>query len=179
MTEKRWTKDTTPYYVFSCPRCNGFLYLKKGNKSKTCTRCGAKILSKTITVRKESVVYGMSNAVLEIKKRQNQIAISQLGGNPDLKAKGQYQKKSSSFLSFKIENNTENEQDLNYSKLKKEIFLHFQSFNVVPAYSIEMICEKFDTLTVKEWIARLLKENIIEASNNNQYSLHFKTISRE
>ena len=85
MESKAWKRDETPYYVFACIKCGRYLYVKTTQKNKKCFSCGR--VHQVIRIKKNAeTVNGITPANNIVKQRQNELAIKELGGNPDLRS---------------------------------------------------------------------------------------------
>ena len=110
MEEATFKKDENPYLIFECTKCKQFMYVKTTQKGKKCLRCG-----RTHTVSKiinsGEIVNGMTTAVEEVKKKQNEFGISALGHTPELRAFGDFKTSGSESKPIRIE---EIEEDPEY-----------------------------------------------------------------
>lgn len=82
MESSKWEKDTSPYIVFTCSKCEQYIYVKSTQKTKKCLRCNRTHQVKNITWG--MIVKGMTAAVNTVKERQNELALKELGELPDL-----------------------------------------------------------------------------------------------
>lgn len=82
MTQSRFKKDQTPYLVFACSKCGQFSYVKPTQKTKKCLRCGR--THQVRTIKNAETVLGMTAALERVKEKQNQLALNELGKEPDL-----------------------------------------------------------------------------------------------
>ena len=136
-----WVKDTTAYVLFKCPKCKQYLYAKTEQKTKKCLRCG--VIHEAIKIIKTGeIVYGLSNAIEMVKKRQHELALKELGNNPEF----------NSFHEFKITNPRgkskesssykEDIDDFNstFITILEEIRRQYSTF---PMYLIELKAEEY------------------------------------
>jgi len=142
MEEAAFKKDETPYLIFECSKCRQFMYVKTTQKGKKCLRCGrTHVVSKIID--SGEIVNGMTAAVEEVKKKQNEFGISELGHGPELRA----------FSDFKVagppsQNKEQKEVDIDseeefseqFTRLLKEIGSTYKTF---PAYVIEVMADNY------------------------------------
>ncbi len=82
---EKWQRDTTAYVIFRCAECGQCMYVKSTQKTKRCLRC-RKTYKVPVILDKMVVeeVNGMTNAVERVKELQHQLALKQLGNEPDL-----------------------------------------------------------------------------------------------
>ncbi|MFX1315416.1 MAG: hypothetical protein ACFE9T_06095 [Promethearchaeota archaeon] len=80
-----WKKDETTYLIFSCTKCKQFSYVKVIQKSKKCLRCGYTTKVSSMLNLGERV-YGLSNAIELVKKRQNDSAKLNFRETPELRS---------------------------------------------------------------------------------------------
>ncbi|MHA1671100.1 MAG: DUF1922 domain-containing protein [Promethearchaeota archaeon] len=173
-------KDLSPYVIFKCPNCHGFLYFKQGKKFKTCTRCNRRFSVKTILANKIMIVKGMTAAVNKVKELQNQRALKELGDAPKLQANNQYQLNKSS--SFFIEN--ENSHDsISFEKkmrksletitkqIKLELWKMFKTHGKLPAHIINLIFQHHDISNRErnKIMSKLISEKILLPQKNNYF----------
>ena len=78
-------KDNTPYVIFKCIRCAQYLYVKASQKTKKCLRCGRNHQVNNI-MKDGKMINGNVNALNYLKKKQNELALIEIGANPDLRA---------------------------------------------------------------------------------------------
>jgi hypothetical protein len=83
MEETAFKRDETPYLVFTCKKCRQYSYVKTTQKTKKCLRCGRTHQVKDILCSGE-LVYGMTEAVNTVKKKQTELAI------PDFRSEGDF-----------------------------------------------------------------------------------------
>ncbi len=84
MEDIAWKKDETPYIIFACNKCQQYTYVKCSQKSKKCVRCGHTQSVSKITDR-SIIVNGISSAVEFVKMKQNELAIKELGSEPEFR----------------------------------------------------------------------------------------------
>ena len=88
METPNWKKDEKPYIVFTCSKCNQYIYVKTTQKIKKCVRCNRTHQVKNISGGE--LVKGISTAVITVKKRQNELAIRELGNDPELRGQNDF-----------------------------------------------------------------------------------------
>ena len=82
MTEKmEFKKDKTPYYVFSCSKCQQYSYVKTTQKTKKCLRCGRRHQIKNIAFISE-IMTGITAAKDRVIELQDELARKEFGFEP-------------------------------------------------------------------------------------------------
>ena len=82
MEEIAIKKDETPYLIFACKKCQQYSYVKTSQKTKKCLRCGRSHRVQGILKDRE-VLYGMTEAVNAVKRKQNELAIPEFRSGSD------------------------------------------------------------------------------------------------
>ena len=142
MEEIAWKRDETPYYIFTCKKCEQYMYVKTTQKTKKCLRCGRN--HQVEHVRKSSeVVNGISNAVEVVKARQDELAIKKLGGKPELRANGDF--KVAGSISKIHESKSEGiDIENEYSCKFKEMLVKISSiYKTFPFYVLEVMNDNY------------------------------------
>ncbi|MFX0001310.1 MAG: hypothetical protein ACFE9Q_11300 [Candidatus Hodarchaeota archaeon] len=140
MEDMAWKRDKTPYLVFPCMKCKQYTYVRTTQKTKKCVRCGHSHIVIKILENGE-IVKGISSAVESVKRRQNELALEELGNYPEFRASNDY-KIDNLVKSHKkiIEEDNDNE---NYAKFKKLIIELSELYREFPYYVIEVMAEKY------------------------------------
>ncbi|MFW9989987.1 MAG: DUF1922 domain-containing protein [Candidatus Odinarchaeota archaeon] len=174
MNDLGWKRDKTPYIVFPCIKCHQYMYAKDSQKSKKCLRCGQ---SHKISEIKDNVeiVKGMSRAVKIVKKRQNELALIELGSLPQFKSLNDFQ------ITMPMIGNDEvidmrlfeNDYLLKFSKILKEISEMYKEF---PLYIIEMMAEKYNIpkLELKLIMNLFIRQGILIRLNSHFYKIRIE-----
>ena len=175
MEEATFKKDTTPYLIFECSKCKQFMYVKITQKGKKCLRCGrAHVVSKLVVLGE--IVYGMTAAVEEVKRKQNDFSLTELGHDPELRA----------FTDFKVSGFTpqseeceqtrsdrEQEEDFSdqFTKMLREIKSTYKTF---PNYVLEVMADNYmiPHSTLKSLINQFQKKGILIKSKDNSYKIN-------
>ncbi len=169
---RAFKKDGKPYLVFACTKCGQYSYVKLIQKGKKCLRCG-----RTHQVRKlknsGEIVNGISTAVEMVKKRQNELAIDELGGKPDLLTSQSFKKaRESSFSNYKEENEGLDQ----YEEFKRLLIKKTKRFTDFPRYVIELVAEE-SGLTKSErekYLRILIKKRILISLDKGKYKFNYK-----
>ncbi|MFX1257043.1 MAG: DUF1922 domain-containing protein [Promethearchaeota archaeon] len=173
-----WKKDTTPYIVFKCEKCNQHLYAKKTQKTKKCLKCGRIYQIKNVK-NVEAIVKGMTNAVNKVKEKQNELAIKELGCLPDLRTSNDF------FITFKSSKTPQRKNNFSKTETLKnnssENFKHLlltlsHAYKKFPGYMIQLMAEDYDISPkeLKILIKKFIKEGKIKCLRNNYYILKLK-----
>ena len=141
MEDIAWRKDETPYVVFSCSKCHQFTYVKTNCKTKKCARCG--YINNILKISKTGkVVLGISTAVEVVKRKQNELAVKELGTHPEFRT----------FNDFKVAQSLENSEisqenineDLEYQARFKEMLIKLSTmYKSFPYYIIEIMADNY------------------------------------
>lgn len=141
MEDITWKKDETPYLIFSCSKCHQYIYAKITQKSKKCVRCGYTHKVSKIIDRGE-IIKGISNAVELVKKKQNDLAIKELGSEPEFRTSGDF-KIAGKVKYQKNAINFDSEDDDYSEKFKQMLYSLSESHNSFPYYIIEIMAENY------------------------------------
>ena len=179
METPKWKKDETPYIVFTCSKCGEYSYVKTTQKTKKCLRCNhthqVKNLSDIMLVK------GMSTAVLTVKKRQNELAIRELGNEPELRGYDDFcvtdkrktlQNQETEKIDVKIV------EDDNYLEEFREILIHLAKMHkIIPIFLINIMTEEkripYDE--VKFLMKKFENSGILIPLKNNYYKIKIGT----
>jgi hypothetical protein len=82
MEDIAFKKDETPYLIFACKKCGGFSYVKTVQEVKKCLRCGRTHQVRDI-LKNGEVVSGMTEAVNNVKRKQNELSTSEFRSGSD------------------------------------------------------------------------------------------------
>ncbi len=82
MEDIAFKKDETPYLIFACKKCGGFSYVKTVQEVKKCLRCGRTHQVRDI-LKNGEVVSGMTEAVNNVKRKQNELATPEFRSGGD------------------------------------------------------------------------------------------------
>ncbi|MFX0004655.1 MAG: DUF1922 domain-containing protein [Candidatus Hodarchaeota archaeon] len=166
MEDTKWKKDKTPYLVFACSKCQQYIYAKPTQKSKKCVRCGyTHQVSKIINGGE--IVNGISNAVELVKKKQNALAIKELGSGPDFRTLDDFK----IFKKVKGQNDAINIKSIYnyYEKFKQVLYNLSEKYNSFPYYMIEIEGEDYGIpkSEIKMLTRRLRKQGFLIQLNDD------------
>ncbi|MFX0021521.1 MAG: hypothetical protein ACFE9S_04295 [Candidatus Hermodarchaeota archaeon] len=141
MEDKVWERDTTPYILFRCERCRQYTYVKTIQKSKKCVRCG--YTQKVSKIRNYGkVVKGISKVVELVKQKQNEIAIKELGSEPEFRTSGDFIIAGMPKRQDIIVNGYSDNEDY-LERFKQMLSNISESYNSFPYYIIEIMAENY------------------------------------
>jgi len=170
MEENAWKRDETPYLVFSCTKCKQYRYVKTTQKTKKCIRCGHLHTVSKVLMNGE-VVKGISTAVETIKRRQDELALKELGMPPQFRALNDFKIIKTVKLQQKIpEKKTDDE---NYAKFKKLLIELSDLYREFPSYIIDIMAEKYEIpdSEVKLLTRNFLRQGVLIQLKNSLYKL--------
>ena len=143
MEDQNWKRDDKPYLVFLCKKCKQYSYVKLGQKSKTCLRCGKRYQVSRI-VSSGEIIKGITNALNYVKEKQNELIFKSNNNHSELRTendfviainhKGQYNQKLK-----ESEINDNNLPNLFENMLNKLSCL----YKVFPRFMIELMAEEY------------------------------------
>ncbi len=175
MEEVGFKKDETPYLIFACSKCKQFIYVKTTQKGKKCLRCGRQHKVDSITNSGE-IVNGMTDAVDLVKQKQAEFALKENGGNPELRATGDFM--SSNKLRFisthRKEKSVKDDEDFSadFTRLLSELSNMYGEF---PYYLIEIMVEDYNIPIneLKILIPDFLRKGVLKRVRENLFKLSF------
>ncbi len=139
MEDIKWKKDETPYIIFTCSKCHHYIYVKSIQKTKKCARCGYVHKVSKIMERSE-IIKGISNAVELVKKKQNDLAIKELGSEPEFRTLDDFK------INRKVNRqkdiiDSDSNDDIYYGKFKTMLYDLSKTYKSFPYYVIEIMAE--------------------------------------
>lgn len=179
METPKWEKDEKPYIVFTCLKCNQYMYVKTTQKTKKCLRCNRTHQVKNISGGE--LVKGMSTAVLTVKKRQNELAIRELGNEPELRGQNDFcvtDKRKTFGNQEKEKINVKILEDDNYLEEFREILIHLAKMHkIIPIFLINIMTEEkmipYDE--VKFLMKKFENSGMLIPLKNNYYKIKIGT----
>ena len=166
MEQVRFKKDETPYFVFSCTKCNQYSYVKTTQKTKKCLRCG-KIHQVKGIERAAEIVIGMTLAVYRVKELQDQYARKELQTIPDFRTEGQFrfpieEKNNKEFITTFDKEGYESQFLLMLSEISKT----YKSF---PRYILDIMSDNYGIpeSRLPELIRKFEKMNVLRKKQEN------------
>ena len=138
LEENALEKDTTPYLIFVCKKCQQFSYVKASQKTKKCLRCGRSHQVRSL-LNEGEIVSGMSLAVNTVKQKQNELAIPEFRSQNDfiINTKGAHNN-NNNLSRTKCKTGDEEDYDHKFKLLLLELAKLYEKF---PSYMIEIMAE--------------------------------------
>ena len=175
-SENRIKKDTSPYLIFKCEKCGQYMYVKPTQKTKKCLRCRRTYQVNKIE-RKLTIdeVEGMSRAVERVKELQDQLAVKELGSEPDLTTPNRFTIASDlptqvrqAKKELQATGNKNATLDQKFAHLLWQLSKKHMSF---PKYLIGLASMEYgiESSEVDLLIRRFIKEGKLKCSNNNYF----------
>ena len=160
-------KDKTSYIVFSCNKCSQYIYVRSSQKFKKCVRCGY-IHKLEKRIDHGEIIKGISNAVDLIKKKQNDLAINELGSEPEFRTLDDF----TITQKVKLQKNNakfNNEVSEYFEKFKIMVCDLSKTHNSFPYYAIEIMAENYGIpkSEVKLLTKRLLRKGFLVRLKDN------------
>ena len=171
MEEVGWKKDEKPYLVFTCSKCKQYLYVKTTQKTKKCLRCGRNH-KVALLLNSGEIVKGMTVAVKIVQKQQNELAIKELGSDPELRADDDFTVKSRPKKVFNVDNNNEDgDFSSQFIELLHEIS---RSYSIFPYYVFEIMAENFGipTYELNFLVQDFQKKGVLQCEDDS-YKIKF------
>ena len=173
--ESRWKKDEKPYIVFTCSKCHQYIYAKTTQKTKKCLRCN--YTHQVEDLSDFELVKGMSTAMLTVKKRQNELAIKELGNDPELRGYNDFcVTDNRKTLQNQEEGNTDVislEDDYYLEKFKEILISLGKAHKIIPDYLITIMTEEkmipYDE--VKFLMKKFENNGVLIPLKNNYYRI--------
>jgi tRNA G26 N,N-dimethylase Trm1 len=167
MEDIAWKKDETSYVLFVCSKCHQYIYSKATQKFKKCPRCGY-VHKVTNVINNAEIVDGISNAVELLKKRQNDLAIKELGSIPDFRTSEDF-KITGKVKAHKNVFDSNNDDDNLYDRFKQMLYKLSETHNSFPYYVIEIMAENsgIPQSEVKLLIRRLQRQGFLLRLNDD------------
>lgn len=171
MEERTFKRDSNPYLIFCCSKCNQFSYVKITQKTKKCLRCGCSYQVKNI-IKKGKIVHGISAAVKAIQEKQNKIG--------EIESNGAILFRSDKDFMIALDKPQEVSATIkgtNYSELFYMMLKDlFKQYKIFPRYMIEIKAENYDipSSEVKLLIREFCNKGILITQKNKNYYYTFK-----
>lgn len=177
MEINRFKKDENPYIIFKCLKCHQYIYVKTSQKTKKCLRCGYIHKVKNL-INSGEIVKGLTNAIAEIKKRQNELALEELNRVPDLRTMNDF------CLPGISKNVTKSSEIVKKLKIKEELYENFKAllvklserYDKFPNYMISMLIDEFQIpiSELKLLTNKFRRQGFLIPLKNNYYKIRKK-----
>lgn len=172
MEEEGWQKDTTPYIIFACKKCQQYIFAKTTQKTKKCLRCGRFHRVSDIS-NNGNLVRGMKNTLEIIKKRQEEFAIEAVGQVPEFRSQFDFKL----IQEFKYQKNLHAEDNDNYERKFQEMLIELTKlYKTFPLYIIEIWAEKYriPNEELKILMRNLQRQGILIKVKNHSYKFKIR-----
>ena len=170
MEDFKIKKDETPYLIFACKRCEEYSYVKTGQKTKKCLRCGRSHQVQDI-LKDGVIVCGMTEAVNAVKRKQNELVI------PEFRSGSDFVVATNSIARPKSKLNALDSKhpDINYKEKFTEMLLELSKlYKQFPKYMIEIIAEDYQIPAIElENLVRNAKKSGMLIKNGDD-DMYFK-----
>ncbi len=155
------------------------MYVKKTQKTKKCLRCGrSHIVSQIKSVGE--IVEGITNAVKKVKQKQNELAINELGNDPDLRSTGDFIISNKEFTEFSIKVN-EIQKDIYVNSFKKMLLELTISYNEFPSYILKIMADNYNipNKELKVLIRNFQKQGVLIRLPNYSYKINQENFKKQ
>ena len=160
-------KDKTPYLIFACRKCREFSFVKTTQKTKKCLRCGRSHQVSNILKEGEKV-FGMTEAVNAVKRKQNQLAIPEFRSGSDfVVATNSIARPKSKKTAVKDE-----DQDIDYEQTFTEMLFELSKlYKWFPKYMLEIMSEDYGipAIELKTLIRNAKKSRMLIKNDDDDY----------
>ena len=173
MEDLAFKKDETPYLIFACAKCEEFSYVKTTQKTKKCLRCGRTRQVRNI-LNDGVVVYGMTEAVNTVKRKQNELA------TPEFRSGSDFVVTTNSIVQPKSRVNfvRDEDQEVDYGQKFTEMVLEISKlYKRFPKYLLEIMAEDYGIPPIElKTLIRSAKKSgeLIKNGNDDTYYRHEK-----
>jgi hypothetical protein len=144
MDNQYWKRDDKPYLVFICKNCKQYSYVKLGQKTKTCFRCGKRYQVSRISNSGE-IVKGITNALNYVKVKQNELMSNAIDKKHDLRTENDFTiaiNQKDQYYEKLIEHKKEEKDTINlFDNILKSLSRLYKEF---PRFMIEIMAEDFN-----------------------------------
>lgn len=163
-------KDEKAYLIFACKKCQQYSYVKTTQKTKKCLRCGRSHQVRDI-LNKGEVVYGMTEAVNAVKRKQNEIAI------PEFRSESDFVVATHDIIrpTLRVKAIRNNDKEIDYGKKFSEMLFELSKlYKRFPKYLLEIIAEdyKIPTIELKSLIKSAKRSGTLIKNDDDMYYRH-------
>jgi hypothetical protein len=167
MEEIAIKKDETPYLIFACKKCQQYSYVKTSQKTKKCLRCGRSHQVQGI-LKDRDVVYGMTEAVNAVKRKQNELSI------PEFRSGGDFvvARRSVALLKSRAKAVKNEDQIINYKeKFTEMLFELSKLYKRFPKYILDIMAEDYGipAIELKTLIRNAKKSGMLIKNDDDYY----------
>lgn len=163
-------KDETPYLIFACKKCSEYSYVKTVQKTKKCLRCGR--THQVLDILKYvDVVYGMTEAVNSVKKKQNELTTPEFRSGSDFVVATNTFARSKSRIKALRNKNQEIDYEENFTEMLLQLSKLYKQF---PKYMIEIMAEDYGIPAIALKTLIRSAEKIGALIKNDDSNLYYK-----
>ncbi|MBY9016375.1 MAG: DUF1922 domain-containing protein [Candidatus Lokiarchaeota archaeon] len=168
MEDIAFKKDETAYLIFACKKCQEYSYVKTTQKTKKCLRCGRTHQVRDV-INDGEVVYGITEAVNAVKRKQNELATPEFRSGSDfVVATNCFAQPKSSVSALR-----NNDQEIDYKQKFSEMLLELSKlYKRFPEYMLEIMAENYGIPILElEVLIRNAKKSgmLIKNGNDDTY----------
>ena len=178
MEETAFKKDESPYLVFTCKKCKQYSYVKTAQKTKKCLRCGRIHQVKNLLSLGE-VVYGMTEAVNAVKRKQTELAIPEFRSEGDFvvatskpPTRSLVKKSEKRILTDDSEKNNFRNIDSDFEERFSEVLLELSKlYGKFPKYILEIMAVNYGipALELKLLVRSFKKRGVLTVLKNENF----------
>ncbi|HUW21845.1 MAG TPA: DUF1922 domain-containing protein [Candidatus Bathyarchaeia archaeon] len=168
MEDTAFKKDETAYLIFACKKCQEYSYVKTTQKTKKCLRCGRTHQVRDV-INDGEVVYGITEAVNAVKRKQNELA------TPEFRSGSDFVVATNSFARPKSSVNAlrNSDQEIDYKQKFTEMLMELSKlYKRFPEYMLKIMAENYGIPTLElEVLIRNAKKSgmLIKNGNDDTY----------
>jgi len=168
LEDTAFKKDETAYLIFACKKCQEYSYVKTTQKTKKCLRCGRTHQVRDV-INDGEVVYGITEAVNAVKRKQNELA------TPEFRSGSDFVVATNSFARPKSSVNAlrNSDQEIDYKQKFTEMLMELSKlYKRFPEYMLKIMAENYGIPTLElEVLIRNAKKSgmLIKNGNDDTY----------
>ena len=168
MEDTAFKKDETAYLIFACKKCQEYSYVKTTQKTKKCLRCGRTHQVRDV-INDGEVVYGITEAVNAVKRKQNELATPEFRSGSDfVVATNSFARPKSSVSALR-----NSDQEIDYKQKFTEMLMELSKlYKRFPEYMLKIMAENYGIPTLElEVLIRNAKKSgmLIKNGNDDTY----------
>ena len=171
MEKISFKKDKTPYLIFTCSKCRQYSYVKTTQKTKKCLRCGRSYQVKDILSLGE-IVYGMTEAVNIVKRKQTELAIPEFRSEDDFVIATNKTPTRTPVKKLKRKVLSDSDKDMDFKEQFIEILFELSKlYDKFPKYMLEIMAENFGipALELNLLIKSFKKQKVLTVLKNENF----------
>jgi len=159
-------KDEIPYLIFACKKCEQYSYVKTIQKTKKCLRCGRTHQVQGILTDGE-VVFGMTEAVNTVKRKQNELATPEFRSGSDFVVATNTIARPKSSVTVVRNEDQENDYEEKFMEMLLELSKRYKRY---PKYLLEIMAENYGIPAIElNTLIRSAKKSGMLIKNDDDY----------